>query len=160
MSYLNPLAAAGEGSVLASLAAAGADGMIVPDLPAGESSRFERRAAAHDLSLSFLVAPNSAPQRVEAAIGASTGFLYVVPLFGVTGVRARVAAGAADLLERMREAAAGRVPVAAGFGISSAEQMRSLAPHADGLIVGSAVVAALRDGGPQAVGELVAALRG
>lgn len=160
MSYLNPLAAAGAERVLPTLAAAGADGMIVPDLPAGESPRFERRAAAHGLALSFLVAPNSAPPRVEAAIRASTGFLYVVPLFGVTGARAEVPSGAGALLDRMRAAAAGRVPVAAGFGISSAAQVEQLAPHADGLIVGSAIVAATRDGGAAAVGELVARLRG
>lgn len=160
MSYLNPLAAAGEAATLAALAGAGADGMIVPDLPAGESVRFERRAAANGLALSFLVAPNSAPARVEAAVAASTAFLYVVPLFGVTGARSQVAAGAAELLDRIRGAAAGRAPVAAGFGISSADQMRALEAHADGLIVGSAIVAAARDGGAAAVGDLIAALRG
>ncbi|MEO8511838.1 MAG: tryptophan synthase subunit alpha [Chloroflexota bacterium] len=160
MSYLNPLAAAGEAATLAALTAAGADGMIVPDLPAGESPRFERLAAAHDLSLTFLVAPNSAPARVDAAVRASTGFLYVVPLFGVTGARSQLAVGAAELLDRMRVAAAGRAPVAAGFGISTAAQMRVLEPHADGLIVGSAIVAAARDGGAAAVGDLVTALRG
>lgn len=160
MSYLNPLAAAGEAATLAALAGAGADGMIVPDLPAGESPHFERLAAAHGLALSFLVAPNSAPARVDAAVRASSGFLYVVPLFGVTGARSQVAAGATELLDRMRAAAAGRAPVAAGFGISTAAQMRVLEPHADGLIVGSAIVAAARDGGAAAVGELVAALRG
>jgi tryptophan synthase alpha chain len=159
MSYLNPLAAAGEAATLAELAAADVDGMIVPDLPAGESPRFERLAAANNLSLSFLVAPNSAPARVDAAVRASTGFLYVVPLFGVTGVRARLAEGAAELLDRMRAAAAGRVPIAAGFGISNAEQMHALEPHADGLIVGSAIVAAAGDGGAASVGELVATLR-
>jgi tryptophan synthase alpha chain len=158
MSYLNPLAAAGEAATLSALADAGADGMIVPDLPAGESPRFERLAAAHDLSLTFLVAPNSAPERVDAAVRASTGFLYVVPLFGVTGARSQLATGAAELLDRMRAVAAGRAPVAAGFGISTAAQMRALEPHADGLIVGSAIVAAARDGGAAAVGGLVAAL--
>jgi tryptophan synthase alpha chain len=160
MSYLNPLVAAGEAATLAELAAAGVDGMIVPDLPAGESPRFERLAAVNGLSLTFLVAPNSAPERIDAAVRASTGFLYVVPLLGVTGARAEVAAGAPALLDRMRVAAAGRAPVAAGFGISTAEQMRTLEPHADGLIVGSAIVAAARDGGARAVGDLVRTLRG
>jgi tryptophan synthase alpha chain len=155
MSYLNPLLALGDGEGLRLLAEAGADGLIVPDLPAGEMPRFERAAAATGLGLSFLVAPNTAPTRLEAAIRASTGFLYVVPLYGVTGARDRIAAGAVDLLARIHAAAAGRVPVAAGFGLSTAEQVHELARVADGVIVGSAVVAALRDGGPSAVGDLV-----
>jgi tryptophan synthase alpha chain len=160
MSYLNPLLALGEGEGLLLLADAGADGLIVPDLPAGEMPRFERAAAASRLALSFLVAPNTAPTRLEAAIRASTGFLYVVPLYGVTGARERVAAGAVELLGRIHAAAVGRVPVAAGFGLSSAEQVHELAIAADGVIVGSALVAALRDGGPDAVAKLVHVLQG
>jgi tryptophan synthase alpha chain len=155
MSYLNPLLALGEGEGLRLLAEAGADGLIVPDLPAGEVPRFERAAAARGLGLSFLVAPNTAPARLEAAIRASTGFLYVVPLYGVTGARERVAAGAAELLARIRGAAAARTPVAAGFGLSTAEQVQGLAGAADGVIVGSALVTALRNGGPDAVGSMV-----
>ena len=155
MSYLNTLLALGEGVGLRQLADAGADGLIVPDLPAGEMPQFERAAAASGLGLSFLVAPNTSAARLEAAIEASTGFLYVVPLFGVTGARERVAAGAVELLGRIHVAAAGRVPVAAGFGLSSAEQVHELAGAADGVIIGSALVAALRDGGPDAVGSMV-----
>ena len=160
MTYLNPLLAMGSDAALAVLADAGADGLILPDLPAGEMPAFERAAADHGLALTFLVAPNTAPERLEAAIKASTGFLYVVPLFGVTGVRDRLAAGAEALLDRVRTVAAGRVPVAAGFGISTAEQARELARVADGVVVGSALVAAMRDGGPTAVGDTVARLRG
>jgi tryptophan synthase alpha chain len=69
-----------------------------------------------------------------------------------------VATGAADLLDRLRSAARGRLPLAAGFGISTPEQARQLATHADGIVVGSALLRALRDAGPSAVGELVAAL--
>ena len=155
MSYLNPLLALGEGEALRLLADAGADGLIVPDLPAGEMPRFERAAAAQGLGLSLLVAPNTSGARLEAAIRASTGFLYVVPLYGVTGARERIAAGAVELLARIRATAAGRTPVAAGFGLSTAEQVHELATVADGVIVGSALVAALRDGGPSAVGDLV-----
>ncbi|MDP9244587.1 MAG: tryptophan synthase subunit alpha, partial [Chloroflexota bacterium] len=155
MSYLNPLLALGDGVGLQELTEAGADGLIVPDLPAGEMPRFERAAGACGLALSFLVAPNTSPVRLEAAIVASTGFVYVVPLYGVTGAREHVATGAVELLARIRAAAADRVPVAAGFGLSSAEQVRELGAVADGVIVGSALVAALRDGGPAAVGQLV-----
>ena len=155
MTYLNPLLALGGEVGLQHVASAGADGLIVPDLPAGEMPRFERAAAARGLALSFLVAPNTAPARLETAIRVSTGFLYVVPLYGVTGMRDRVAAGAVELLARLRGSAAGRKPVAAGFGLSSAEQVGELAAIADGVIVGSALVAALRDGGVGALGDLV-----
>jgi tryptophan synthase alpha chain len=158
MSYLNPLVAAGEAATLRSLREAGADGLIVPDLPAGGDRRFERLAASFGLAVTFLVAPNTPPDRLEAAITASTGFVYVVPLFGVTGARERVAAGARDLLASVRDRSSGRTPVAAGFGLSTATQVAELASEADGLIVGSALVAALRDGGPQRVGELVSSL--
>ncbi len=160
MSYLNPLLAVGADVALRRLAGAGCDGLILPDLPAGEMPGFERSAADHRLALTFLVAPNTAPARMEAAINASTGFLYVVPLLGVTGARDRLADGATALLARVHEAAAGRLPVAAGFGISTPEQARALAGVADGIVVGSALVAATGEGGPGAVGDLVARLSG
>ena len=160
MSYLNPLLAAGEHETLHALRAAGADGLIVPDLPAGASRRLERLAASLGLALSFLVAPNTPPDRIEEAIEASTGFLYVVPLFGVTGAREAVATGARDLIASIHARAAGRAPVAAGFGLGTAAQVVELAPVADGVIIGSALVAAMRDGGPPALGTLVRELAG
>jgi tryptophan synthase alpha chain len=158
MTYLNPLLARGVEETLSALRDARVDGLIVPDLPAGELPDFERRARRAGLALAFLVAPNTAPERVEGAILASDAFLYVVPLFGVTGARDETAAGAVELLTGMRAAVDGRLPVAAGFGISRPEHLARLAPAADGLIVGSAVVTALRRGGPAAVGDLVRSL--
>jgi tryptophan synthase alpha chain len=158
MTYLNPLLAAGEAATFRSLSAAGADGLIVPDLPAGAAPRLERLAASCGLACSFLVAPNTPAARIDAAVAASTGFVYVVPLFGVTGARESVAAGARELIASVRERAAGRAPVAAGFGLQTAEQVAQLAPVADGVIIGSALVAALRDGGPARMGALVGAL--
>jgi tryptophan synthase alpha chain len=158
MTYLNPLLARGVSETLVALRDAPVDGLIVPDLPAGELLDFERRVRSAGLALAFLVAPNSAAERVEAAVSASDAFLYVVPLFGVTGARDETAAGAVELLARMRDAARGRLPVAAGFGISRPEHVTRLATAADGLIVGSAVVTALRRGGSTAVGDLVRSL--
>ena len=157
MSYLNPLIAAGVAATFRSLREAGADGLIVPDLPAGADRRLERIAAASGLAISFLVAPNTPAARIEAAIAASSGFVYVVPLFGVTGARERVAAGARELLDAVLERSAGRAPVAVGFGLKTASQVAELS-HADGVVVGSALVAALRDGGPAALGDFVASL--
>lgn len=158
MTYLNPLLAAGERATLRGVADAGADGLIVPDLPAGGMPHLERLAAELGLAMTFMVAPNTAADRVLAAVTASTGFVYVVPLLGVTGAREAVAAGAVDLLARVRRLAAGRRPVAAGFGISTPEQLARLAPVTDGVVIGSALVAALRDGGVPALAGLVGRL--
>ena len=158
MTYLNPLLAGGERPALRAIAEAGADGLIVPDLPAGGMPRLERLAAELGLAMTFLVAPNTSDERLGAAIAASTGFLYVVPLLGVTGARETVTDGAVALLDRVHRLANGRVPVAAGFGISTPEQLARLAPVTDGVVIGSALVAAVRDGGADALGTLVGRL--
>lgn len=156
MTYRNPLRAAGEG-VLGELASEGVDGLIVPDLPAGEEPSFERAAAAVGLALTFLVAPNTSDERVEAVIRASTGFVYVVPRYGVTGTRDRVANDAAELLRRVHALARGRAPVAAGFGISQPDHVAALRAHADGLIVGSLLVGLVEEAGDRAAGASVQA---
>jgi tryptophan synthase alpha chain len=158
MGYLNPLVARGPGRTLRELAGAGVDGLIVPDLPAAEDRQLEREAAAAGLAMCFLVSPNTSPERMERAIRASTGFLYVVPLLGVTGARDEVARSAGPLLKRIGRAAAGRLPVAVGFGISRPEHVRQLGRHADGVVVGSAVVAAMEADGPAGVARLVGVL--
>lgn len=158
MGYLNPLVARGPAATLRELREAGVDALIVPDLPAGEDRQLERWAADSGLGIAFLVTPNSSPARLEDAIRRSTAFLYVVPLYGVTGARERVAATTMPLLERIRGTVAGRLPVAVGFGVSRATHVRELAQAVDGVIVGSAVVSALHEGGPDAVGRLVGEL--
>ena len=160
MGYLNPLVARGMATSLRQLADAGLDGVILPDLPAAEDRQVERLIADAGLGVVFLVTPNTSAARLEAAVRASTAFLYVVPLFGVTGARAGLAAATGALLDRVRAAAAGRIPVAVGFGITRPEQARDLAAHADGVVVGTAIVAALSDSGPAGVGRLVASLAG
>jgi len=160
MGYLNPIVTRGRTRTLQELCDAGIDALIVPDLPAGEDALLERQVADAGLGIAFLVTPNSSPARLEKAIRSSTAFLYVVPLYGVTGARDRVAAATIPLLERIREAVDGRLPVAVGFGISRPEHVRELTGAADGIIVGSAVVAALDEGGPARVGQLVRELAG
>jgi tryptophan synthase alpha chain len=159
MGYLNPIVARGSATTVRALAGAGIDGLIVPDLPAGEDPQLERAIADAGLGIAFLVAPNTPPDRLERAIGASTAFLYVVPLFGVTGARDRVGETALPLLTRVRAAAAGRVPVAVGFGVSRPEHVRALASATDAIVVGSAIVSALDERGPRGVADLVGSLR-
>ena len=104
-----------------------------------------------------LVAPTTTPERI-AEIGADArGFVYTVSLTGTTGERAKLPPGLTETVERVR--AASTVPVAVGFGISTADHARAVAEIADGVIVGSRVVRAAGEGGPSAVGSLVAELR-
>ena len=160
MGYLNPLLAHGSRRTMQELAEAGVDALIVPDLPAGEDRQLERTAADAGLGIAFLVTPNTSPARMEGAIRASTAFLYVVPLYGVTGARDRVAETTGPLLERIRITVGGRLPVAVGFGVSRPEHVEQLVPVTDGIIVGSAIVAALDEGGPERVRALVRSLAG
>jgi len=164
MSYLNPLIARGSGRALQALASSGIDGLIVPDLPAGEDPAFEREVAVRGLRIAFLVAPNTPPARIERAIAASTAFLYVVPLLGVTGTRHSLADGALELIDRVAQISAGRVPIVAGFGISSASHVARLGSVADGVVVGSALVRALagddQGDGVERLRSLVAELTG
>ena len=160
MGYLNPLVARGTAATLREFADAGVDAVIIPDLPAGEDPQLERLAAHAGLGICFLVTPNTTPARAEKAIHSSTAFLYVVPLYGVTGAREGMAATTLPLLRRIRSAVDGRVPVAVGFGVSRPEHVRELSADADGIIVGSAVVSALTEGGATSVGRLVRSLAG
>jgi tryptophan synthase alpha chain len=161
MVYANIVLTAGASSFALKAASAGASGLIVPDLPHDEADEVRAACDAEGLALVPLVAPTTTPERI-AAIGADArGFVYVVSLTGTTGEREELQEGLTQTVERVR--ASTDVPVAVGFGISTAEQARAVAEVADGVIVGSRVVRAAGEGGADAVGsvvgELAAALR-
>jgi tryptophan synthase alpha chain len=161
MVYANIVLTAGASAFALRAAAAGASGLIVPDLPHDEAGEVREACDAEGLALVPLVAPTTTPERI-AAIGADArGFVYTVSVAGTTGERDRIAAGLAETVENVRESA--DVPVAVGFGISTPDQARSVAELADGVIVGSRVVRAAGEGGADAVAsvvsELAAALR-
>jgi tryptophan synthase alpha chain len=140
---------------------AGASGLLVPDLPVDDAEELSAAARATGLGTMFLVGPHSGPDRVAAAAGASTGFVYVLRRPGITGA----GPGSLDLATRVRQArAAGPAPVAAGFGITGPGDVAELADVADGVIIGSALVQAAHEAGDpaeaaRAVSERVAALR-
>ncbi|MCW2926351.1 MAG: tryptophan synthase, alpha subunit [Thermoleophilia bacterium] len=139
MGYVNPLLAYGLERFCADAAAAGVDGLIIPDVPLEAGRELREIAAAHGLGMTFLVNPMTEPARIAELAASSTGFLYAVASTGTTGARSDVAGSTVELLERL--AAAGiDAPVAVGFGISTPEHVATLAPHADGIIVGSALV--------------------
>jgi tryptophan synthase alpha chain len=156
MVYANVVLAAGGEAFAARAAAAGAAGLIVPDLPHDEATALREACDAAGLALVPLVAPNTSPERV-AQIGADArGFVYAVSLTGTTGERDELASDLSRTVKRVR--AATDLPVAVGFGISTPEQARAVAGLADGVIVGSRVVRAAGEGGAAAVGRVVAEL--
>ncbi len=146
MSYYNPIYCypGGEERFVADLAAAGGDGMILPDLPPDEGEGLIAAARSTGLDTVFLVAPTSTDARVGLVAAASTGFVYAVSVTGVTGERESLPADVADLVRRTH--AAGARNVAVGFGVASAATARSVAKVADGVVVGSALIRALEDG--------------
>ena len=157
MVYANVVVKAGVSNFVLRAASAGASGLIVPDLPHDEAGELRAACDSEGLALVPLVAPTTTPERI-AEIGADArGFVYTVSLTGTTGERAALPPGLTETVDRVR--AASTVPVAVGFGISTADHARAVAEIADGVIVGSRVVRAAGEGGAPAVGSLVAELR-
>jgi tryptophan synthase alpha chain len=156
MVYANIVFTAGASAFALRASAAGASGLIVPDLPHDEAGELREACDAEGLALVPLVAPTSTPERI-AEIGAEArGFVYTVSLTGTTGERDEINPDLAETVERVRASA--EVPVAVGFGISTGEQARSVAEIADGVIVGTRIVRAAGEGGADAVGAVVGEL--
>jgi tryptophan synthase alpha chain len=122
---------------------AGIDGLIVPDLPVEESDSLCRKATALDLRLIQLVTPTTPRARAVQITRSTTGFVYYVSVAGITGERRSLPAELAENVAWLRTQT--DLPICIGFGISSPEHVRALAPVADGLIVGSALVKRLAD---------------
>jgi tryptophan synthase alpha chain len=147
MSYLNPLLAHGVGRLARDARAAGIAGFIVPDLPFEECAELRAALAAESLALVQMVTPVTPAPRLAMLARESQGFVYAVTMTGTTGRDVAVPDAVLEYLDRVRSAAG--VPVCAGFGIRHAAQVARLAGHADGVIVGSALVEVLeRDGDP------------
>lgn len=135
--YVNPVLQYGIERFFADLAAYGADGVVIPDLPIEENSPAVTAAKQNGIHVISLVAPTS-HSRMKMIGEQATGFLYCVSSLGVTGARTDLREDLADFLERVKESTT--VPTAVGFGISTPEQVRAVAMHTNGVIVGSAIV--------------------
>jgi tryptophan synthase alpha chain len=140
MGYINPILAFGVERFVTVATAAGADGLIVPDLPPEEAAEIEIVCEARGRVLVYLLAPTSPPERVELLASHTTGFLYLVSLAGVTGARDALPPHLADFVRQVRTVA--HTPLAVGFGISTPEQASAVGQLADGVIVGSALIRA------------------
>ncbi|GAB1539488.1 tryptophan synthase subunit alpha [Scytonema sp. NUACC21] len=160
--YYNPILNQGVKSFLAQIASVGVRGLVVPDLPLEEAEELINVAAEFGIEVILLVAPTSSKERIEAIARASRGFIYLVSVTGVTGVRSGLQDRVKTLLGSMRSVT--DKPIGVGFGISGAEQARQVKEWgADAVIVGSAFVKRLATGSPeeglQAIEELCQELK-
>ncbi|MFO7968006.1 MAG: tryptophan synthase subunit alpha [Archaeoglobaceae archaeon] len=139
MTYYNPIYVSGEENFVRTASKAGVDGLIVVDLPIEESRGYIQVCRDHNMDTVFLAAPNTPQQRLMSVNDASSGFVYLVSLYGTTGVREDVPQESIDFLQRAREICS--KPLCVGFGISRKEQVEKLVKNgADGVVVGSSLV--------------------
>src|SRR5580692_2657974 len=155
-SYLNPILRMGMEKFCMVARHAGVDGVLVTDLPVEEADEYLRAMRENDLAPVFLAAPTSPDERLKRIADASRGFVYAVSRTGVTGQRQQLADDARKLVKRLR--CVTKLPIALGFGISTASQFEEVGEFADAVVVGSAIVETIeRNPGREAaaVGEFV-----
>ena len=155
--YLNPVLRYGVTSFLADAASAGANGLLLTDLPAGSDAALESEVIESPLDLIRLIAPTTTPERVPEIARGGSGFLYYISRTGVTGVRSDLRRELLQEVGAVRDAV--ELPVAVGFGISTPEQASQVGSLADGVVVGSALVQRLESGGVEGARAFVATLR-
>lgn len=155
--YLNPVLRYGFAAFLRDATEAGADGLLLTDVPTGADPDLEREVVDSRLDLVRLVAPTTPLERVPEVARGGSGFLYYISRTGVTGERGELRRALADEVRGIR--AVVDLPVAVGFGISTPEQAAEVGAAADGVVVGSALITALDRGGVAAAAELLASLR-
>jgi len=156
-SYLNPIFRYGLESFLADATEAGADGLLLTDLPTGADGTLEGQIADSDLDLIRLLAPTTPPHRMAAVAEGGSGFLYYISRTGVTGAQQELRGNLKGEVEVIRKAVS--LPIAVGFGISTPEQAKAVAEAADGVVVGSALINALDLGGVANAVDFVKGLR-
>jgi tryptophan synthase alpha chain len=137
-SYLNPILRMGMEKFCKIARHAGVDGALLTDLPVEEADEYLREMRRNDLATVFLAAPTSTDQRLKHIAEASSGFVYAVSRTGVTGARQQLPDDARKLVRRLRKYT--KLPIAVGFGISTAEQFAAVGEFADAVVVGSAIV--------------------
>ncbi|GAA3946348.1 tryptophan synthase subunit alpha [Microbacterium soli] len=158
MTYWNPVLQYGVDRYADDLLAAGGAGLITPDITPEAAGEWISASTRTGLDRIFLAAPTSTDERLDLVISSSTGFVYTVSTMGITGERAALDQAARTLVQRMR--ARGARSACVGIGISNAEQVAGVIEYADGAIVGTALVKALRDGGLDQLAHTTRALTG
>ena len=141
LTYYNPVFHMGLENFFRLASNFGVDGVVVPDLPVEEAEAYREAARSCGVDTIFLAAPSTSDERLRKIVSCTSGFLYVVSHFGVTGARETVADSTVQLVKRILPFTSGRVPLAVGFGVSKPEHAkRIIQSGADGVIVGSAFV--------------------
>ncbi len=161
-SYLNPVVRMGLPAFCAAAKEAGVDGVLLTDMIVEEAGKYLQEMRANGLAPVFLAAPTSPDARLKAIAAVSQGFVYAISRVGITGTRDTVASDAPELVARLRQFTT--LPIAVGFGISTAAHVRAVGEFADAAIVGSALVSLIEKTEPEraaaAVGQFVAELLG
>jgi tryptophan synthase alpha chain len=156
-SYLNPILRYGAERFVQDAREAGAAGLLITDLPAGEDPELDLALGSGDVDLVRLIAPTTPADRLPRILQTARGFIYYISRTGVTGERDQLRAELASEIGALRGSV--NLPIAVGFGISSPEQARTVASVADGVVVGSALVRTLAEEGLDATRRLALALR-
>ena len=155
--YLNPIFRYGMGEFLSKALEAGAQGLLLTDLPTGADRDLEDQIIASKLDLIRLLAPTTPKARIKAVAKGGSGFLYYISRTGVTGARQELRADLVKEVEAIKEEV--HLPVAVGFGISTPGQASLVAGVSEGVVVGSALIDALDKGGVEGAGALLMGLR-
>lgn len=155
--YLNPILRRGIADFLRDAQAAGANGLLLTDLPAGSDPELEQKIVDSPLDLVRLIAPTTRSVRVPEIAQGGSGFLYYISRTGVTGARTELRRELAEEVGRIKKVV--NLPVAVGFGISKPEHAAAVAAVADGVVVGSAIIQAIDRGGISEMARFLSSLR-
>lgn len=155
--YLNPILRFGMGEFLSEALEAGAQGLLLTDLPTGADRNLEDQIIASKLDLIRLLAPTTPKDRIKAVAEGGSGFLYYISRTGVTGARQELRAELGREVEAIKRKV--DLPIAVGFGISTPEQASLVAGVSEGVVVGSALINALDQGGVEGAGAFLGGLR-
>ena len=159
MTYLNPVISYGVEKFCADCASKAVDGLIIPDLPPGELPGLDTSAKKHGIDTIYFVAPNSSQERIRKVAHSSSGFIYMVSVMGVTGVRNSFSSGLGAVISNVRKVT--DIPLCIGFGIAGPQQAAEAAALADGVIIGSRIIQIMEKEGPpyRELGEFIRQVR-
>ena len=146
MTYFNPIFRYGLSRFIESARKSGVSGMIIPDLPVEEAHEYKAQCSLKGIDTIFLASPSTSESRLKKILTETTGYLYLVSMYGVTGIRTKIPKSAIALIKRYHTTVGNSLPLAVGFGISTPQHVKQvMKAGADGAIIGSAFVKIIED---------------